>query len=420
MIKNSNSISQILQKFIYTRSQTESLCASLLTEDFILQAVPNVSPTKWHIAHSSWFFEQFLLLPHQRSYRPYHADYSFLFNSYYEAVGKRVERSQRGLLSRPPLEEVRAYRSSVTKAVAEFMSDLTEEKYAELLPLLILGINHEQQHQELILTDIKYCFYQNPLKPAFKSRDNGLKTESSASAEWLTFDSGIREIGASPESSAFSFDHERPRHREFLETFSIQNSLVTNGEYLEFVKDGGYQDVRLWLSDAWEVVCKNGWNAPLYWEKTADSYRVFTLYGMQPLELNEPVSHVSFYEAQAYAQWRGLRLPTEAEWEVAVEDPQRGDKQIQGEFLESQSFHPTKVNTMWGSVWNWTSSSFLPYPGFKPLPAALGEYNQKFMSNQMVLRGGSCATPQSHIRSSYRNFFAPESRWQFSGIRLAK
>jgi ergothioneine biosynthesis protein EgtB len=383
---------EAIQFFTNTREWTERLCEPLLEEDFNLQAMAETSPTKWHLAHTTWFFERFLLVPHADGYKEFRPEFNFLFNSYYESVGNRVDRDKRGLLSRPTLSEVRQYRAYVTEAVQRLFSGRSSN---DLASILILGIHHEQQHQELILTDIKYNLYFNPTHPSYGEQP---AAHFPGEQKWLKFVEGIQEVGVNA-SQAFTFDNERPRHRVFLENYQISSRQVSNREYLEFIEAGGYENPLLWLSDGWAQVKKQKWSAPLYWEKKENSYFQFTLSGLRPLELDEAVSHVSFYEADAYARWKGMRLPTEQEWEnAATKSP--------GDFFRNH--------------WDWTASAYLPYPGFKPLENAFGEYNAKFMSNQMVLRGGSFATPRSHIRPSYRNFFPPETRWQFSSLRLAQ
>ena len=394
------------------RSATESLSAQLKPEDHMVQSMTDASPVKWHMAHTTWFFETFILTPHVQDYRPFDSRFAFLFNSYYKQLDGHPLRSIRGTFSRPTLEEVRAYRAHVDAALLAVL----ESADPKLATLVDLGLNHEQQHQELIVTDIKHAFWTNPLQPAFISTP----PESAAlppRAEWIEFDGGIHEIGH--EGDGFAFDNETPRHQVLLRQFRLASRLVTNAEYLEFIESGGYRKPELWLSDGLNQLAADGWQAPLYWEKQAGEWQVFTTAGVQPLALSEPVCHISYYEADAYARWRGFRLPTEAEWEVAA-----ATASLQGNFAESGRFHPASatgddLEQMFGDVWEWTASPYVSYPGYRPQPGALGEYNGKFMCNQMVLRGGSCATPQSHIRASYRNFFPPPARWQFMGVRLA-
>jgi ergothioneine biosynthesis protein EgtB len=406
-------------RYLATRRTTEDLCSTLTTEDHMVQSMPEASPAKWHLAHTSWFFETFLLSPHSAGYTPLNPDFRYLFNSYYNAVGDRPLRQVRGIFSRPSLEEVREYRKHVDAAMLRFLNEAASEPFADIIEL---GINHEQQHQELIVTDIKHGLWSNPLRPAY--RNLNLKGAKPVPLRWYDYESGLRQIGHAGES--FSFDNETPRHAVFVQEFSLASRLVTNGEYMEFIADGGYSRPDLWLSDAWEMVRTQNWAAPLYWEKKGEqSWQHFTCDGMTDVDPHEPVCHVSFYEADAYARWAGARLPTEAEWETVAEGIVAG---VQGNRLEDGNFRPVaasedEVNVpqqIFGDVWEWTQSAYSAYPGYRPVEGALGEYNAKFMCNQMVLRGGSCATPRSHIRASYRNFFPPQARWQFSGIRLAR
>lgn len=377
-----------------TRERTESLCAPLEPDDHGIQTMPDVSPPKWHLAHTTWFFETFLLAPN--GIAPYHEKFGYLFNSYYKGLGPHHPRLKRGLLSRPTLAEVFQYRAHVDE---EILGLLNKSNLPEgFLPLLELGLNHEQQHQELLLADIKHIFFMNPLRPAYRPIERPPVAESKL-LTWLEISPGLREIGH--EGDHFSFDNERPRHRVFLEGCRIASRLVTNEEYLGFMEEGGYEEPRLWLSDGWDSVLEHSWEAPLYWEKDPSGrWRVFTLEGPQDLDPEEPVSHISFYEAEAFARWAGMRLPTEAEWEAAV---------VSGPLDQALN-----------KLWQWTGSSYVPYPGFRPDPGDVSEYNGKFMCNQMVLRGGSYASPIGHVRPTYRNFFPPHARWQFSGIRLAK
>jgi ergothioneine biosynthesis protein EgtB len=376
------------ERYRQVRAATEALCAPLTLEDHVLQSMPEASPARWHLAHTSWFFETFVLaaLP---GHRPYHPAYGFLFNSYYQGVGDRHERPARGLVSRPTVDEVRAYRRHVDGRMLEAIAAADAARVE-------LGLEHEQQHQELILTDILHAFSLNPLRPAYRAAAPVLA--EAPPLRWLALDEGVREIGHAGEG--FSFDNERPRHRVFLERCQVASRLVTSGEYLAFIADGGYTRPELWLSDGWDALEAGGWRAPLYWELRDGSWGRFSLEGMRAVVPSEPVYHVSYYEADAYARWAGARLPTEAEWEHAVATQP----------LAEVATH----------AWQWTASAYAPYPRFRPLDGALGEYNGKFMCNQMVLRGGSHATPAGHARPSYRNFFQPRARWQFSGIRLAK
>lgn len=405
----------LLDRYQSVRRVSEQICQPLAIEDYILQAMPDVSPPKWHLAHTTWFFETFLLVPYLPGYEVFHPQFNYLFNSYYEAVGSRHPRPQRGLLSRPTVEEIYRYRAYVDQAMVLFL-----QKFAEvpLESLILLGLHHEQQHQELLLTDIKYNLALNPLRPAYRS-DLSLPASIASKRGWLSYCGGLDTIGHEGES--FAFDNESPRHSVYLQDYELADRLVTNGEYLEFIQAGGYNRPEFWLSDGWATVQAERWSAPLYWEQMDRTWWIMTLAGLRPLDSNEPVCHVSFYEADAYARWAGKRLPTEAEWEIAARQVA-----IQGNFLESGRLHPsgtkgmTRPDQIFGDVWEWTQSAYLAYPGFQPAKGAVGEYNGKFMCNQMVLRGGSCVTPQSHIRPSYRNFFPASARWQFSGIRLAQ
>ncbi|HEX5322352.1 MAG TPA: ergothioneine biosynthesis protein EgtB [Capsulimonadaceae bacterium] len=400
------------------RQFSEELCRPLVTEDYVIQSMPDVSPTKWHLAHVSWFFEMFVLQSAVSGYKSLHPQYNFLFNSYYNAIGKRHCRPKRGLLSRPTVDETYAYRAYIDRHMEEFLGSATEETLQRFGPIVEVGIHHEQQHQELMVTDLKHVFSENPLRPVY--RESQLKVSSPTPAmQWLAFDEGVYCVGHDGEG--FAYDNEGPRHREFVNGFQMGSRLVTNGEYLEFMADGGYERPELWLSEGWNTVAAQGWGAPFYWERDGSDWQVFTLSGMRKVALDEPVCHVSYFEADAYATWAGARLPTEAEWEVSSTD-----QPIAGNFVERGLFHPAATRQdgglaqMYGDVWEWTRSPYVGYPGFTPPPGALGEYNGKFMCNQFVLRGGSCATSQTHIRPTYRNFFPPDARWQFMGIRLAK
>ena len=400
--------------YIRIRQATTALCDTLEPEDFVVQSMPDVSPTKWHLAHTTWFFENFILKPRLDRFEPFHERYHYLFNSYYYSVGQMHRRPERGLLSRPTVREIMDYRRHVDERMQELLAGAISE---ELDFLVRLGLNHEQQHQELMLTDIKHVFAQNPLFPALKRKAAASTGATVPELGFIAQPGGIQEIGARGDS--FCFDNETPRHRVLIRDFALASRPVTNGEYLEFIRDGGYETTTLWLSDGWGTVCEQGWQRPLYWQPSLEEE--FTLGGLQPLDPNAPVCHVSYYEADAFARWAGARLATEAEWELAA-----ADSAIAGNFVESGELHPVSASArsplqqIYGDVWEWTQSPYSCYPGFTPLAGSLGEYNGKFMCNQLVLRGGSCATPIDHIRPSYRNFFYPDSRWQFSGIRLAK
>jgi ergothioneine biosynthesis protein EgtB len=398
------------------RDRSRHICSPLMIEDHSLQPMPDASPAKWHLAHTTWFFETMLLSEQLSGYRSFHPAFRNLFNSYYNSIGDRPLRALRYTLSRPSLEEVHAYRDHVDDAMTRFFE---RDLAPGIRDLVLLGINHEQQHQELIVTDVKNGLWVNPLRPAYRDALSFTGSRRGTSPlRWCAFDGGVCEVGFAGDE--FAFDNERPRHKVLLGPFRLASRLVTNAEYLEFINDGGYANPQLWLSDGWDCVRTNQWSAPLYWEQRDGQWWTYTMGGMRVLDLDEPVCHVSFYEAEAYAHWAGARLATEFEWETAA-----GTVPTTGNLLESETLHPRPAEPsqplaqMFGDVWEWTSSAYSPYPGFKPAPGAVGEYNGKFMCNQMVLRGGSCATPESHIRSSYRNFFPPHARWQFMGIRLA-
>jgi ergothioneine biosynthesis protein EgtB len=401
------------------RELSESLCETLQPEDCVVQTVPEVSPTKWHLAHTSWFFETFVLKEALPDYTPINAQYAYLFNSYYNAAGKMHCRPKRGLISRPTLSETLEYRHRVDALMEGILEN--EDLLKQFAPTIVLGINHEQQHQELMLTDIKHVFSENPLRPIFRKRAETM-CSTVPPIRWVPFKAGVYQIGHA--GAGFFYDNEEPRHRQFAEDFHLASRLVTNGEYIEFIEDGGYHRPEFWLSLGWYTVGEQRWEAPLYWEGGDGNWSIFTLSGLRELDKNEPVCHVSYFEADAFARWAGARLPTEFEWEVAA-----ADLPYAGNFVDKESFHPRPLDDiagvqapaqMFGDVWEWTSSSYSPYPGYVPAAGALGEYNGKFMCNQYVLRGGSCATSQSHIRKTYRNFFPPNARWQFMGVRLAK
>ena len=406
-------------QFQRVRGFTKSLCDGLETEDYVVQSMPDVSPTKWHLAHTSWFFETFVLSPHLRGYRPLDPAYQFLFNSYYVQAGERHCRAQRGYISRPTVREVFAYRAHVDEYMAKLLDDAAALPPA-VSQLIELGVHHEQQHQELMLTDIKHVFSVNPLRPAYRSQPSDAVSAPAGPVRWHGFEAAIQHIGH--DGDGFCYDNELPRHRQFVEAFEIASRLVTNGEFMEFVEDGGYRRPELWLSLGWDAVQQNGWSAPFYWEQRDGGWQHFTLSGMRDVAPHEPVCHVSYFEADAYARWRDARLPTEFEWEVAA-----ANALVAGNFVERGVLHPQPavegtdaLQQMFGDVWEWTRSQYSPYPGYKPAAGAVGEYNGKWMSNQFVLRGGSCATSATHIRRTYRNFFPPEATWQFMGIRLAR
>jgi ergothioneine biosynthesis protein EgtB len=412
------------ERFAAIRQASESLAGNLSPEDQAIQSMPDVSPTKWHLAHTSWFFEAFILEPFDPVYRVFDPDFAYLFNSYYEAVGPRHPRPQRGLLSRPTVDAVGAYRDHVTAAMLRLIEAAGEAKWAAIAPLIELGLHHEQQHQELILMDIKHVFSVNPLLPAYQAPHPYVIPAAAAAPAWIDFGAGLEEIGYT--GPGFAFDNEGPRHKVWLEPFRLAAHPVSCGEYLQFIADGGYRRPELWLSDGWAAVQQEAWQAPLYWRCRDGECRIFTLSGERRMEPAEPVCHVSFYEADAFARWAGKRLPTEAEWEVAA-----ADLPLAGNLGDSGHFHPCPdtaasaapdpgLRQMIGDVWEWTASPYIPYPRFRPVSGAIGEYNGKFMSNQMVLRGGAAVTPAGHIRATYRNFFPPPARWAFSGLRLAE
>jgi ergothioneine biosynthesis protein EgtB len=430
------------QRFRATRRQTLALCEPLTPEDMMVQSCPEASPVKWHLAHTSWFFESFILREFVPGYRAFNPDYTWLFNSYYQSFSAFPEKRLRSSFSRPPLQEILRYREHVDEAIERLLEG---EADPEALKRVELGVNHEEQHQELLLTDILHAFFTNPLRPAYAEKPRSSKTNKRPAAlSFLRFEGGLQETGHA--GQGFCFDNELPRHRVWLEPYSLADRLVTCEEFAEFMADGGYRRPELWLSDGWNAVTNNHWRAPLYWSSESGDWSLFTLRGEQPLAAvgSAPVSHVSYYEADAYARWAGRRLATEAEWEAAAEG-----HLVSGNLLDSARLMPAPVPELltkqtstrkqaepspgvaaptppfacpaqlFGDCWEWTASAYLGYPGFRPLPGSLGEYNGKFMNGQFILRGGSCVTPAAHIRSSYRNFFFPETRWQFAGIRLA-
>ena len=404
-----------LQKFQRVRNQSMVLCNPLKIEDFVVQPITDVSPPKWHLAHTTWFFENFILVPHDKTYQVFHKDYSFLFNSYYVAAGPRWMRSERGFLTRPTVEEIMQYRVHVDEAMERFLLQTSD---LEVLKLLELGLQHEQQHQELLLYDLKYILGQNPLFPTYQTLSPGTDA-TREDMSWLPVSEGLFEIGY--EGPGFHFDNEEGRHQVYLHAFEMASHLVTIGEFLEFINDGGYKQARWWLSEGWDWVTKEGIESPLYWVRQDGGWSQYTLAGLQPLNMNEPVAHVSFFEAEAYARWRGLRLPTEFEWEVACAQYQP-EIPTSAHFVEDGQYRPvvTGGNDFFGNLWEWTASAYRPYPFYKTPEGAIGEYNGKFMINTMVLRGGSYATPRDHIRRTYRNFFHPHLQWLFSGFRVAR
>jgi ergothioneine biosynthesis protein EgtB len=424
--------SNLVTTFAATRSQTLELTHGLSPEDCALQSMPDASPTKWHLAHTTWFYEVFILERFEKNFIPFDQAFRVLFNSYYNGVGDKFPRAKRGLISRPDLARVLQYRENVEQRLLLLLNQPTHLKPSEqkeLALLVTLGINHEQQHQELLLTDLKHLLSQNPLKPAYR---NGwpLVTASSTPATWINYEGGLHQIGSSAE--AFCFDNETPKHTVYLNPFSLNSLPISHGDVLDFIQDNGYENAGLWLSMGWDEIQTNGWKAPLYWERHLgdtqgknDGWKTFALRGLCEVSRNVPCPHLSYFEADAIARWRGARLPTEAEWEVAAQSNQTKLHNL----LDNKIFHPLELKDhlpngqlghLFGDVWEWTKSAYLAYPGFREAAGLVGEYNGKFMCNQFVLRGGSCVTPASHIRNSYRNFFPPNARWQFSGARLAK
>ncbi len=405
-------------RYTEVRRTTLDLCKPLETEDYVIQSMDDASPPKWHLAHTTWFFETFLLGEYAPHYRPHHPDFAYLFNSYYVSAGDRHPRPRRGLLSRPTVEEILVYRRAVDADMLELIDAVSDDHWAAVRGRVVLGLNHEQQHQELLLMDLKHNLWCNPLRPAYTPLP-AAAAGTASKRTFVTYEPGTYNIGH--DGDGFAFDNETPRHEVRLGGFRIGARCVTNGEWLEFIEAGGYDDALLWLSDGWATAQREGWRAPLYWDRDESGWQQFTLGGMKAVDEREPVVHVSFYEADAFARWRNARLPTEAEWEIAARN-----QPIRGNFLESGALHPHPPDDardlvqMYGDVWEWTQSPYQPYPEFRPLGGGLGEYNGKFMINQVVQRGGSCLTPQSHIRPTYRNFFYPHQRWNTQGVRLAR
>jgi ergothioneine biosynthesis protein EgtB len=425
---NASAVAPLLTRFEAVRAATLHFCRPLSPEDLMVQSSPDASPVKWHLAHTSWFFETFVLREFVAGYQPFHPDFQWLFNSYYNAVGDMPEKKLRASFSRPPLDAILAYRAHVDAGIASLLRHPIEDEAARRIAL---GLEHEQQHLELIATDIKHALFTNPLHPAYLESPQAESSQLPAPPlDWMSFAGGLTAIGTTPDPNdlnTFAFDNETPQHQVFLAPYSIASRLVTCAEYLAFIDEGGYTRPELWLSEGWTTCRNEGWQGPLYWHRdntTKSGWSIYTLHGFVPLEdLSEtPVCHVSLFEADAFARWSGHRLPTEFEWENAAVTAEAASRNL----LESEALHPTPATSadglqqMFGDVWEWTQSGYTGYPGYKPLPGALGEYNGKFMSSQVILRGGSCVTPTTHIRATYRNFFSPATRWQFSGLRLAK
>lgn len=414
-------LTALLARFDEVRAHTESLAEPLSPEDQTVQSMPDVSPTKWHRAHVTWFFETFLLAENETEFKPFQQDYWFLFNSYYEQVGPRYTRHMRGAISRPGAHDVGRYRADVDARMRDLMSTVDDGTLAKLAPTIELGFHHEQQHQELLLMDIKHVLSLNPLEPVYAGAP--APSHDPGPVGWVSFEGGLVEVGST--SEGFCFDNELPRHQQFLQPYRLADRLVTNGDWMEFMADGGYARPELWLSDGWGKVKGDGWRAPFYWRERDGVWFEHTLHGTHQVDPHLPVTHVSHYEADAYATWAGKRLPTEAEWEHAAEQARHLDPDA-GNTANTSSFHATSagpsdgtLRQVFGDTWEWTQSSYLPYPGFHPAEGAIGEYNGKFMSSQMVLRGGCALTPPGHARISYRNFFPPGARWAMSGVRLA-
>jgi ergothioneine biosynthesis protein EgtB len=407
----------LLSGYQSVRQATEQLAEHLSAEDQNLQSMPEASPIKWHRAHTSWFFEAFLLKPHSAGYAEFDEHYTYLFNSYYNGIGRQFPRPSRGLISRPTINQVRDYRVHVDQAMTDLIRNMDHDRLQTLAPLILLGLNHEQQHQELMVTDLKHAFSKNPIAPAWT--DLPVPTGTASSLTWHRVEGGLIELGS--DQDRFCFDNETPRHQVFVADFELASRPASCAEYLEFMADDGYSRSELWLADGWDWIGRKNISAPLYWHLADNHWSLYTLGGDREIDPDEPICHISFHEAFAFANWAGARLPTEAEWELAS-----ADVSLSGHFADTGRLHPISpscapgLQQMFGDIWEWTASSYAPYPGFKPAAGAVGEYNGKFMANQMVLRGGSCATPPGHVRPGYRNFFYPVDRWQFSGVRLAR
>ncbi|MDB5594526.1 MAG: uncharacterized protein JWM36_1487 [Hyphomicrobiales bacterium] len=410
-------VTDLQTRLFQTRQLSTALAAPLSAEDQCVQAMDDASPTKWHLAHTTWFFERFILEAHAPGYRVFDERFNFCFNSYYETQGKRQPRQHRGLLTRPSANEVHAYRGHVDAGLRQMFA-IGLGDAPEIARLVEIGINHEQQHQELLMTDILSLFALNPLRPAYRARVEQRGARDAVPLKWISFEGGIREIG--DEGRGFSWDNEGPRHEVLVRPFKLANRLVTNGEWRAFINDGGYREATLWLADGWATVKRESWDAPLYWEEHDGQWLQMGFEGLQPVDDAAPVCHVSYFEADAYARWAGKRLPTEAEWEIAAQGVSPVGNTLGSGALQPLPSRSQGLGQMFGDVWQWTQSSYSPYPGYRPPEGAIGEYNGKFMVSQQVLRGASCVTPDNHSRSTYRNFFYPWQRWQFLGLRLAE
>ena len=413
-------VSDLIASFKNTREKTLELCKPLKRDDYMVQATPDASPPKWHLGHTTWFFETFILEPFAKGYKRHDGNFGYIFNSYYETVGRFLQKPMRSTISRPSLEDVLKYRKLVNSSIIDLLESIDGGILNEVKARVLLGINHEQQHQELLLMDVKVNYSVSPYHPSYSSRAHSSSKEV-VELGWIKFDESVERIGHA--GTGFCFDNEMPQHNEIVPAFLMANRAVTNGEYIAFILDGGYEKPELWLSDGWMERTRNRWEAPLYWEREGKDFYYFTLSGRREVNPDEPVVHVSYYEADAYARWARCRLPTESQWEHAMKNSKL---EHQGNFLESNEFHPSVQSDSQsaisgpGGVWEWTVSSYSPYPGYSPPSGSLGEYNGKFMVNQIVLRGSSCVTPESHSRLTYRNFYHCHDRWQFSGIRLSR
>ena len=408
----------LAESFQAVRGQSLALTEGLTAEDMVVQSMEDASPTKWHLAHTTWFFEQFILDPHMPGYRAFDPDFAYLFNSYYVGAGPRHARPRRGMLTRPGIERVREYRAHVDAAMADLLHEVSSADREDVRELVVLGLNHEQQHQELLLTDLLHALSCNPLAPAYRSRPQVALATEVRPLDWIDVPGGLQRIGH--DGDGFAFDHEGPRHDVLLRPCRLASRLVSNEEWLAFMADGGYRRPELWLSDGWSTAEREGWRAPLYWQERDGGWHAMTLHGLQPVEPAAPVAHISYYEADAFARWAGKRLPTEQEWEVAAQDRPVAGNTTGSAHLRPMPAQGDGLQQLFGDCWEWTQSAYAPYPGYKAPAGTVGEYNGKFMANQMVLRGASCVTPDGHSRPSYRNFFYPHQRWQFMGLRLAE